>query len=169
VVERARSKPRGQRALREVPVSMLTVVSYDVVDDRRRSIVAKPLKDFSARMQLSVFECRLELSQLELQVRRSDGCKMIDASRKASGSTAFVGNVDHCSYERRCPCCPTGSPCHLIMENMCRATIMPARYRQIGGQVTAVAATCSPSATYLSRKRAEFAVRKRPSKTPAGR
>ncbi len=35
---------------------MLTVISYDIVDDRRRNRVAKTLLDYGARVQYSVFE-----------------------------------------------------------------------------------------------------------------
>jgi CRISPR-associated protein Cas2 len=49
---------------------MLTVVSYDIVDDRRRTRLAKVLKDFGVRVQYSVFECRLEPSQLQALDRR---------------------------------------------------------------------------------------------------
>ena len=58
---------------------MLTVVSYDVVDDRRRTRLAKVLKDFGARVQLSVFECRLDLGQLDVMARRLR--KVIDESK----------------------------------------------------------------------------------------
>ena len=35
---------------------MLTVISYDIVDDRRRSKVAKTLLDYGTKVQYSVFE-----------------------------------------------------------------------------------------------------------------
>jgi CRISPR-associated protein Cas2 len=44
---------------------MLIVVSYDVVDDRRRTRLAHALKDFGKRVQYSVFECRLKDDQLD--------------------------------------------------------------------------------------------------------
>ena len=44
---------------------MLILVSYDVREDRRRLRLADTLKDFGKRVQLSVFECRLEEGQLE--------------------------------------------------------------------------------------------------------
>ncbi|HEY6323091.1 MAG TPA: CRISPR-associated endonuclease Cas2 [Thermoanaerobaculia bacterium] len=49
---------------------MLTVVSYDIREDRRRARVAKVLLDFGARVQFSVFECRLEAAQVERLARR---------------------------------------------------------------------------------------------------
>ncbi|MBI5514314.1 MAG: CRISPR-associated endonuclease Cas2 [Deltaproteobacteria bacterium] len=41
-----------------------TVVSYDVVDDKRRRRMAKVLKGFGDRVQKSVFDCRLEERRL---------------------------------------------------------------------------------------------------------
>ena len=38
---------------------MLLVVSYDIVDDKRRAKVAEILKDYGKRVQYSVFECEL--------------------------------------------------------------------------------------------------------------
>lgn len=44
---------------------MYVVVSYDIADDRRRTRVSKVLKDYGTRVQYSVFECRLNGSQLQ--------------------------------------------------------------------------------------------------------
>jgi CRISPR-associated protein Cas2 len=44
---------------------MLILVSYDIVDDRRRTRLAHTLKDFGRRVQYSVFECSLEEAQVE--------------------------------------------------------------------------------------------------------
>jgi CRISPR-associated protein Cas2 len=49
---------------------MFYAISYDIRDDRRRLKVAKILKDFGDRVQLSVFEARLEQSDLERLKRR---------------------------------------------------------------------------------------------------
>lgn len=49
---------------------MLIIVSYDVPNDRRRTRLAHALKDFGERVQYSVFECRLDLDQLESLRRR---------------------------------------------------------------------------------------------------
>ena len=38
---------------------MFLVVSYDIVDDRRRDKIANILKDYGKRVQYSVFECTL--------------------------------------------------------------------------------------------------------------
>lgn len=44
---------------------MFLVVSYDIADDKRRSKVAKKLKDFGVRVQNSVFECILEQDKID--------------------------------------------------------------------------------------------------------
>lgn len=47
---------------------MFVVISYDIVDDRRRLKVAQKLEDYGTRVQYSVFECILEEEKLkELQ------------------------------------------------------------------------------------------------------
>ncbi len=42
---------------------MFVVVSYDVVDDRKRTRIAKAMKSYGERVQKSVFECRLDDQQ----------------------------------------------------------------------------------------------------------
>lgn len=42
---------------------MFVVVSYDIVDDRKRTQIAKTLKNFGERVQKSVFECRVDDQQ----------------------------------------------------------------------------------------------------------
>jgi CRISPR-associated protein Cas2 len=39
---------------------MLTLVAYDITDDKRLHKVAKTCEDFGVRVQYSVFECRLD-------------------------------------------------------------------------------------------------------------
>lgn len=39
---------------------MLYLVSYDIPDDRRRTKLAKTIRDFGDRVQYSVFECLLD-------------------------------------------------------------------------------------------------------------
>jgi CRISPR-associated protein Cas2 len=46
-------------------MALLIVVSYDVTDDRRRTRLAAALQGFGARVQYSVFECRLEAPQID--------------------------------------------------------------------------------------------------------
>lgn len=43
---------------------MFTVVSYDIVDDKRRTKVFKLLKGYGTHVQFSVFECELNSVQL---------------------------------------------------------------------------------------------------------
>src|SRR5262245_25325350 len=42
---------------------MFTVISYDVVEDKRRTKVLKFLKGYGAHVQYSVFECELSAQQ----------------------------------------------------------------------------------------------------------
>ena len=44
---------------------MFTIISYDIVDDKRRTKVAKLLEGYGTRVQYSVFEC--DLSQQEIR------------------------------------------------------------------------------------------------------
>ena len=44
---------------------MFMVVSYDIVNDRRRTKVHKTLKDFGTSVQYSVFECELDAKALK--------------------------------------------------------------------------------------------------------
>jgi len=44
---------------------MFYLVSYDIPDDRRRTKLAKTLKDFGDRVQYSMFECILDNRLLE--------------------------------------------------------------------------------------------------------
>ena len=53
---------------------MFYAISYDIRDDRRRLKVAKILKDFGERVQLSVFEAYLEESDLQRLKRRLEQC-----------------------------------------------------------------------------------------------
>jgi CRISPR-associated protein Cas2 len=52
---------------------MFYAISYDIRDDRRRLKVAKVLQDFGQRVQLSVFEARLEPSELVRLKKRLTG------------------------------------------------------------------------------------------------
>ncbi len=45
-------------------MNQFIVVSYDIIDDKKRTRVAKILKDFGSRVQYSVFECRISDKQL---------------------------------------------------------------------------------------------------------
>ena len=49
---------------------MFIVVSYDIVDDKRRTKVHKTLKNFGTPVQYSVFECQLDSPALERLQKR---------------------------------------------------------------------------------------------------
>ncbi len=49
---------------------MFHLVSYDIPDDRRRTKLAKVLKDFGDRVQYSVFECILDKELLDRMTAR---------------------------------------------------------------------------------------------------
>ena len=49
---------------------MFLVVSYDIADDRRRTRVAKLLRNYGQRVQYSVFECLLTDRQVRELRRR---------------------------------------------------------------------------------------------------
>ena len=51
---------------------MLILVSYDILDDRRRTKLAHALKDYGRRVQYSVFECNLTAPQVERLRARVD-------------------------------------------------------------------------------------------------
>jgi CRISPR-associated protein Cas2 len=52
------SKPPGPR-------QMLTLVAYDICNQRRLARVASVCEDFGVRVQYSIFECRLEPNEFE--------------------------------------------------------------------------------------------------------
>lgn len=49
---------------------MFYVISYDIVDDKRRLQVAKTLEGFGTRVQYSVFECLLTEDQFDVLIKR---------------------------------------------------------------------------------------------------
>lgn len=51
-------------------IGMFIVVSYDIVDDRRRTKVFKTLEGFGAHVQYSVFECDLRPEDFERLQKR---------------------------------------------------------------------------------------------------
>ncbi|MFV9692093.1 MAG: CRISPR-associated endonuclease Cas2 [Desulfobacteria bacterium] len=51
---------------------MFYLVSYDIPDDKRRTKLAKIIKDFGDRVQYSVFECLLDKSLLDKMTDRID-------------------------------------------------------------------------------------------------
>jgi CRISPR-associated protein Cas2 len=50
---------------------MLYIVTYDIVNDRRRVRLAKALKNFGNRVQYSVFECLMGTKELEKLRKRT--------------------------------------------------------------------------------------------------
>lgn len=44
---------------------MLILIAYDITDPKRLHKVAKLCEDYGVRVQLSVFECRLEATRFE--------------------------------------------------------------------------------------------------------
>lgn len=58
---------------------MLVMISYDVVDDKKRLKLMKFLKDYGDRVQKSVFECNLSANAYE---RVKDGVEVIINKRK---------------------------------------------------------------------------------------
>lgn len=61
--------------------SMTYVVAYDIVDDRRRYRVANLLKNYGVRVQRSVFECRLDETELS---KLTGGLRKLIALREDS-------------------------------------------------------------------------------------
>ena len=49
---------------------MLVIISYDIVDDKRRTILAKKLLDYAKRVQYSVFEGDLTNEQIKIMTKK---------------------------------------------------------------------------------------------------
>jgi len=49
---------------------MLIIVSYDIIEDKKRTKVAKELLNFGKRVQYSVFECDLKPEKIEAMKKR---------------------------------------------------------------------------------------------------
>ncbi len=73
------------------------VISYDVVDDRRRFRASEALKDFGRRVQKSVFEARLDAETLSKLLDRLDG--IID---KATDNILVYSLCEPCVGRKRC-------------------------------------------------------------------
>lgn len=58
---------------------MFVLVSYDVVDDKKRTKLAKKLVGFGHRVQYSVFECSLTPKQLKQM--KKEALKFIDLAK----------------------------------------------------------------------------------------
>lgn len=68
---------------------MFYLVSYDIPDDRRRTRLAKTIKDFGDRVQYSVFECNLDGNLLAAMIARIE--KEIDQKEDSVRIYALCG------------------------------------------------------------------------------
>lgn len=58
---------------------MLTIVSYDIIDDTKRTKLAKTLLNFGKRVQYSVFECDLQPDKIEAM--KNSALKLVDLEK----------------------------------------------------------------------------------------
>jgi CRISPR-associated protein Cas2 len=82
---------------------MFTIISYDIVNDRRRTKVAKCLLGYGLRVQYSVFECYLEgavFSKLQVELRElidintdSVRCYRLDDAARERTQIVGIGRV----------------------------------------------------------------------------
>lgn len=78
---------------------MFTIISYDVVEDKRRTKVMQLLKGYGTRVQYSVFECYLdkdEFARVSLELRllvdpATDSVRCYRLDTMAVKRTAIVG------------------------------------------------------------------------------
>lgn len=78
-------------------VTHFLVVSYDIPSNRRRYKVMKTLEGFGARVQYSVFECRLKPREIDDLRRR---LKNLIADQEDSIRIYFLGAEDVKRIER---------------------------------------------------------------------
>jgi CRISPR-associated protein Cas2 len=71
---------------------MLYLVSYDISDDRRRTKLAKKLKDFGDRVHYSVFECLLDPVLLDKMVTTITG--IVDEEHDSVRIYALCANCE---------------------------------------------------------------------------
>lgn len=71
---------------------MLYIVSYDIPDDRRRTKLAKVIKDFGDRVQYSVFECLLDRELLKKMEERI--VRIINIKEDSVRVYALCGNCE---------------------------------------------------------------------------
>lgn len=82
---------------------MFVVLSYDVVDDKRRTRVLKLLKGYGTHVQYSVFECELttqQIAQVGAQLRQiidphtdSVRCYLLDTAAVRRIEVLGIGQV----------------------------------------------------------------------------
>ncbi len=68
------------------------VIAYDIADDRRRAQVARVLEGHGLRVQWSVFECRLNLTEMQRMRRR-----LLDLVEPGSDRLRFYPLCGPCS------------------------------------------------------------------------
>lgn len=82
---------------------MFTIISYDIVQDKRRTRVMKLLQGYGTRVQYSVFECYLTAKQLDKigrELRKlidldtdSVRCYVLDEAARKRIRIVGIGNV----------------------------------------------------------------------------
>ncbi len=78
---------------------MRYLVTYDIIDNKRRTKLAKSLKDFGDRVQYSVFECLLDSVLYEAMVSRikkiinedEDGVRIYPICRRCEDGCRIIG------------------------------------------------------------------------------
>ncbi len=81
---------------------MLWLISYDIADDTRRTLVHETLKNYGRRVQFSVFECELTPTQLDILRKRlqfivdetEDSCRLYRVCLACLAETAVIGRPD---------------------------------------------------------------------------
>jgi len=78
---------------------MLFIFTYDIVDDKRRTKLAKKLGNFGIRVQYSVFECELNAEKLQQVIKMSlefidlqqDSLRIYALCQRCAGETISYG------------------------------------------------------------------------------
>ncbi|MEO0131448.1 MAG: CRISPR-associated endonuclease Cas2 [candidate division WOR-3 bacterium] len=80
---------------------MFLLVSYDIINNRRRSKVCNILKDYGKRVQFSVFEClldskdliRLKAALLKLINEKEDNLRIYQLCESCKKNVLIYGNT----------------------------------------------------------------------------
>ena len=86
---------------------MFVVVCYDIESNRKRTRLAKRLKDFGPRVQRSVFEAEItteEFRELKgilttVELRSSDSIRLYQICKECRGKITIYGKGDHTQDE----------------------------------------------------------------------
>jgi CRISPR-associated protein Cas2 len=78
---------------------MFYLVSYDIPETKRRGKIARVLKDYGRRVQLSVFECTLDDERIKKMVGRleklvaagEDSIRIYDLCSECKGKIIVLG------------------------------------------------------------------------------